>query len=74
MMAASDDDLLRLVEEAAMQESRWDRPRKQKLSLRLDAEVVEWFRSTGRGYQTRMNRILRMVMLEARKRGGRLGD
>ena len=27
--------------------------------MRLDADVVEWFRSQGTGYQTRMNAVLR---------------
>ncbi len=33
--------------------------RKAQLTLRLDADVLEWFRAQGRGYQTRMNSILR---------------
>ncbi len=32
---------------------------KKLLSLRLDEEVIEWFRSQGPGYQTRMNAVLR---------------
>jgi uncharacterized protein (DUF4415 family) len=38
------------------------RPVKQQLTLRLDADLVEWFRSRapkGRGYQTDINRALR---------------
>jgi uncharacterized protein (DUF4415 family) len=35
-----------------------ERP-KTPLNVRLDADVVEWFRSQGRGYQTRMNAVLR---------------
>ena len=33
--------------------------RKQAISLRLDPEVVEWFRNTGPRYQSRMNAVLR---------------
>lgn len=33
--------------------------RKQAISLRLDPEVVDWFRSTGPRYQSRMNAVLR---------------
>ena len=33
--------------------------RKQAISLRLDPDVVEWFRSTGPRYQSRMNAVLR---------------
>jgi uncharacterized protein (DUF4415 family) len=34
-------------------------PPKASLSLRLDADVVRWFKSQGPGYQTRMNAVLR---------------
>ena len=33
--------------------------RKQAISLRLDPEVVDWFRKTGPRYQSRMNAVLR---------------
>ncbi len=32
---------------------------KQAVSLRLDPEVVDWFRATGSGWQTRINETLR---------------
>ena len=38
------------------------RPRKQQITLRLDADVVTWFKQRargGRGYQTDINRALR---------------
>lgn len=35
------------------------RPIKKSISLRLDADVLEWFRARGQGYQTAMNRVLR---------------
>ncbi len=41
---------------------------KKLVSLRLDADVVDWFRSTGAGYQTRMNAVLRSFMEEEKKR------
>ena len=33
--------------------------RKAHASLRIDADVLDWFRAQGRGYQTRINAILR---------------
>ena len=33
--------------------------RKAHASLRLDADVLEWFKAQGRGYQTKINAILR---------------
>ena len=35
------------------------RPVKQLLSVRLDSDVVAWFKSGGEGYQTRINAALR---------------
>jgi len=34
-------------------------PPKESISLRVDADVLEWFRATGTGYQSRMNAVLR---------------
>jgi uncharacterized protein (DUF4415 family) len=35
---------------------------KPLISIRLDSDVLEWFKSQGAGYQTRMNAVLRMYM------------
>ncbi|MGO9171603.1 MAG: BrnA antitoxin family protein [Rhodomicrobium sp.] len=35
------------------------RPIKKPLSLRLDADIVDWFQRQGAGYQTRINAVLR---------------
>jgi uncharacterized protein (DUF4415 family) len=48
-------------------------PSKILLSLRVDSDVVEWFRAQGRGYQSRMNALLRAYMdahRSSRKRAG----
>jgi uncharacterized protein (DUF4415 family) len=37
-------------------------PVKTQLTIRLDADVLAWLKGHGRGYQTRINRILRVVM------------
>jgi len=34
-------------------------PPKASISLRLDADVLQWFKAQGPGYQTRMNAVLR---------------
>lgn len=39
---------------------------KQKITIRLDKDVVNWFKSHGKGYQTRINAVLRTYM-EAHK-------
>ena len=35
------------------------RPVKQLMSVRLDADLIAWFKSSGSGYQTRINAALR---------------
>jgi uncharacterized protein (DUF4415 family) len=37
-------------------------PTKEQLTIRLDADVLKWLKAHGRGYQTRINRILRAAM------------
>jgi uncharacterized protein (DUF4415 family) len=36
---------------------------KQQVTVRLDADVLVWLRSTGRRYQSRLNAILRQAMI-----------
>lgn len=36
--------------------------RKVQLTLRLDSDVLEWFRKQGQGYQTKINALLRAYM------------
>ena len=38
------------------------RPLKKPVTLRLDADVIAWFKKDGRRYQTRINQALRRVM------------
>ncbi len=44
------------------------KPVKKPVTLRLDADVLAWFQRGGRGYQTRINRALRKVMMDERKK------
>jgi uncharacterized protein (DUF4415 family) len=37
-------------------------PRKAQLTIRLDSDVLEWYKKQGRGYQTRINALLRAYM------------
>jgi uncharacterized protein (DUF4415 family) len=37
-------------------------PSKETITIRLDADVLRWFRRRGRGYQTRINRVLRLFV------------
>ena len=43
--------------------------RKVPISLRMDREVVEWFKAHGRRYQSRMNAVLKAYVQAHRKAG-----
>ena len=42
-------------------------PRKQAISVRLDPDIIEFFKADGPGYQTRMNAALRLYMNSRRE-------
>lgn len=43
----------------------WTPPQKKLLSLRIDQDIIDWFKQQGPGYQTRMNAVLRAYMTAA---------
>lgn len=45
-------------------------PRKESVTLRIDEDVLKWFRARGKGYQTMMNNVLR-AFVQTRQRGKR---
>jgi uncharacterized protein (DUF4415 family) len=68
--AQTDDDIRRAIRkdpDAALEvDAAWFKAArvvmpepKQAVSLRLDREVMEWFKRQGKGYQTRINAVLR---------------
>ena len=59
--AAATADVAKVVRHIARRELP-AAPRKEAISLRLDAEVLDWFRARGPGYQTRINAVLRAYM------------
>jgi uncharacterized protein (DUF4415 family) len=40
------------------------RPVKRQVTLRIDADILEWLRQQGKGYQSRLNSLLRSAMIE----------
>lgn len=42
------------------------RPKKQQITVRLDADLLEWLKGLGKGYQTKMNSMLRAAMKAAK--------
>jgi uncharacterized protein (DUF4415 family) len=43
------------------------RPRKRQITARVDADVLDWLKAQGKGYQSRINAILRREMLTSAK-------
>ena len=76
LRALKDVDIARAVAEDAdtfiPDAAWWKRARvvlpgaKEMVTLRLDPDVIAWFRKSGRGYQTRINAVLR-AFVEAKK-------
>jgi uncharacterized protein (DUF4415 family) len=58
-------DIPELTDEAwsAGVRGRFYRPVKQQITARVDADVLAWLKSQGKGYQSRLNTILRREML-----------
>lgn len=49
------------------QRGQFYRPVKRQITARVDADVLEWLRAQGKGYQSRINAILRREMLASVK-------
>jgi uncharacterized protein (DUF4415 family) len=44
---------------------------KTSVTLRIDREIIEWFKSEGKGYQTRMNAVLKAYVKAQKERSRR---
>lgn len=69
--AMTDEDIARAVAadpDAAPLDIDWSKarlilpPGKESVTLRIDRDVLAWFRATGKGFHTRMNAVLRAYM------------
>jgi uncharacterized protein (DUF4415 family) len=47
--------------------------RKQSVTVRLDVDIVEWFKAQGKGWQTNLNWVLRLYFASHRKTGAKYG-
>jgi uncharacterized protein (DUF4415 family) len=80
LRALSDDEIERAarddIDNPPTDEAHWADariglpPLKTAVNAKFDADVVEWFKAQGRGYQTRMNAVLRLYMEAQRKKAG----
>jgi len=63
-------DASEVTDWAAAERGKFYRPVKEQVTLRLDADVLHWFKQSGKGYQTRINAALRRFV-EADDRNAR---
>jgi uncharacterized protein (DUF4415 family) len=58
----TDEELARMQSSHLLNPNNY-RPVKKKISIYIDADVLEYYKSKGKGYQTKINRALRQGML-----------
>lgn len=64
-LAARPDTKIDYTDIPPVQDIRLYRARKAMTTVRIDADILVWLRSQSKGYQTRINAILRNEMLRA---------
>ena len=55
-------DIPEITDFSGLEVGKFYRPMKEAVTVRLDADVVHWLKRDGKGYQTRLNAILRREM------------
>jgi len=43
-------------------------PEKERITIRVDRDVLDWLKSQGKGYQTKINQLLRIMMEQSKAR------
>ena len=61
-------DLPEVVDWSHAEIGKFYRPAKKPITIRLDQDVLEWLKTYGKGYQTRVNLLLRHAMLSSKPR------
>jgi len=67
-LAAMPDEEIDLSDSPEVQDwsgsvvGKFYRPMKERVTIRLDADVLSWLKKNGKGYQSRINKLLRSAM------------
>jgi uncharacterized protein (DUF4415 family) len=61
-------EVAEVIDWSSATKGQFYRPVKQQVTLRIDADVLAWFKAKGGKYQTELNKVLREHMLRGRKR------
>ena len=62
------DDIPQQKDWSGAEKGKFYRPIKERVTTWIDADILHWLKSGGKGYQTRMNTALREVMLNQQDR------
>src|SRR5450755_2392418 len=58
-------DMPEVLDWSGAEIGKFCRPSKKPVTMRLDTDIVGWLKSYGRGYQTRVNILLRHAMMDS---------
>jgi uncharacterized protein (DUF4415 family) len=78
--AMTDDEIARAVADDAPLDVDWNKarlvfpPGKDVVTMRVDSDVLDWFRAQGKGYQTRINLALRVFYEASTRRDQAQGE
>lgn len=61
------EEELKNLSPAYLRHPEWYRPRKTKINIWIDTDVLEAYKAQGKGYQTRINSDLRKAVFQAAK-------
>jgi uncharacterized protein (DUF4415 family) len=67
---AEDPDAAPLFDDEALAALEVVEPKRVPISIKVELDVLAFFKAGGPGYQTRMQRVLRAYMEQAKRRGG----
>jgi uncharacterized protein (DUF4415 family) len=62
-----------VVDWSVAEMGKFYRPPKKPVTMRLDQDVIDWLKGYGKGYQTRVNLLLRHAMASAGERSRKSG-
>jgi uncharacterized protein (DUF4415 family) len=61
-------DMPEVLDWSKAEVGKFYRPPKKSVTMRLDSDVLEWLKGYGKGYQTRLNYLLRHAMASSEER------
>jgi uncharacterized protein (DUF4415 family) len=63
-------DIPEVVDWSRAEMGKFYRPPKKSVTMRLDQDVLDWLKASGKGYQTKVNFLLRHAMMSVGRNDG----